>query len=534
MAAGEAAAAAVVVAGESAGAALRVVVKDSARGISGTVAMLAIAAAALPAQTAGPSALAAGWVRESWSIADGLPVNSLNGLIQSRTGYIWAATFDGLVRFDGVRFTVYNSANSPGLPSDRILSLVETRDSALWMNTEQLYLVRFSRGRFTHFDASRGLSAGVYTIYEDPAGQVFIGTDRGLGRIEGDRFVPVHPDVIHGKVLGIARRRDGSLWVATDTAGVFRVVDGRAERMTVAPAFGRDSAFSVFEDPEERLWIGAENRVWEVPKGSLEGIPSVGPSPGDITRFVYLPTTRAVVGYGLTGVFRFDPDHRVVPVDARLHQFTLAAPLKVTGRDSVWHAIDRDLVLNGRRVYTLDPGPDQPTGRITDVLFDREGGIWLATDGMGLHRLRRSLFTTYSTPEGLAARNAYVVTRDSSDAIWVGGLTEGTSRISPDRRTIQNFLYSRGYPAQVTSMLVDGDRKLFSTTSGILACSADDVRCTRVATIDFPGVYALYRTRDGGCSRCQEPDLRAPGGTLGADAGMARQGAGPRLCRDRG
>jgi ligand-binding sensor domain-containing protein len=52
------------------------------------------------------------WVHESWTVKDGLPVNSINSLLQDRAGYIWAATFDGLVRFDGIRFTVFNSANS--------------------------------------------------------------------------------------------------------------------------------------------------------------------------------------------------------------------------------------------------------------------------------------------------------------------------------------------------------------------------------------------------------------------------------------
>jgi len=468
------------------------------RGLGGIGVMLALTGAALHAQAGAPSSLSTGWVRESWSIADGLPVNSISALLQSRTGYLWAATYDGLVRFDGVRFTVYNSANSPGLPSDRILSLVETRDSTLWMNTEQLYLVRFARGHFTHIDESRGLVGGVYTIYEDPAGQLFIGTDRGLGQMEGDRFVPVAPEVIQGKVFSIVRRRDGTLWVATETNGVFRIVGSSAERVTIAPTFGRDSAFTVWEDPEERLWLGAEQRVWEIPKGGVTGIPTAGTYPGNVQRFVYLPATGAVLGYGMRGVFRFDPDHRVVAVDARFHQFNLAAPLQVLGRDSAWHAINRDLVLNGRKVYTLDLGSNGPTGRITDLLFDREGGIWLATDGMGLHRLRRSLFTAYSVPEGLAARNAYIVTRDSTDALWVGSLLQGTSRISPDRRTIRNFTGAQGYPPQATAILQDGVGMLFATPFELQFCTWE-MHCSKVAApyFSWPGVYALYRTKDG-------------------------------------
>jgi ligand-binding sensor domain-containing protein len=204
-------------------------------------------------------------------------------------------------------------------------------------------------------------------------------------------------------VVSVVRRRDGTLWVATEANGVFRIVGTSAERVPIAPAFGGDSAYTVWEDPEERLWLGAEARVWEIPKGAVTGIPTTGTYPAVIQRFVYLPTTGAVLGYGSHGVFRFDRDHRVVAVDNRAHQFTLAAPLQVLGRDSAWYAIDRDLVLNGRKVYTLDLGSNAPTGRITDLLFDAtvESGsrpmVW------GLHRLRRSLFTTYSIPEGLAA-----------------------------------------------------------------------------------------------------------------------------------
>ncbi len=61
-----------------------------------------------PADFAGPSM---GFVHEVWTTQDGLPVNSINALLQSRDGYIWAATFDGLVRFDGVRFTVYHEVS---------------------------------------------------------------------------------------------------------------------------------------------------------------------------------------------------------------------------------------------------------------------------------------------------------------------------------------------------------------------------------------------------------------------------------------
>jgi ligand-binding sensor domain-containing protein len=71
------------------------------------------------------------FVHEVWTVQDGLPVNSINALLQSRDGYLWAATFDGLVRFDGVRFTVYHTGNTEELPSNRIVGLTEGSDGSL-------------------------------------------------------------------------------------------------------------------------------------------------------------------------------------------------------------------------------------------------------------------------------------------------------------------------------------------------------------------------------------------------------------------
>ena len=110
-----------------------------------------VVAAAQARSAADTGRLAETFVHESWTVQDGLPVNSVNALLQSHDGYIWIATFDGLARFDGIRFTVFNSATSPGLPNNRIISLQEARDSTLWLRTEDNQLVRFRDGRFTTF-----------------------------------------------------------------------------------------------------------------------------------------------------------------------------------------------------------------------------------------------------------------------------------------------------------------------------------------------------------------------------------------------
>ena len=63
-----------------------------------------------------------------WTADDGLPQNIIRGTCQTPDGYLWLATLDGLPRFEGVRFTVFNKSNSPGIDSNRFSSLYEDRN----------------------------------------------------------------------------------------------------------------------------------------------------------------------------------------------------------------------------------------------------------------------------------------------------------------------------------------------------------------------------------------------------------------------
>src|SRR3569833_439683 len=64
---------------------------------------------------------------------NGLPQNSVKDVVQTPDGYVWAATQEGLARFDGVRFTVYNTRTSPGLVSNNVNQLVVDGVGALWV-----------------------------------------------------------------------------------------------------------------------------------------------------------------------------------------------------------------------------------------------------------------------------------------------------------------------------------------------------------------------------------------------------------------
>jgi ligand-binding sensor domain-containing protein len=127
----------------------------------------------------------------AWTVDEGLPQNSVNSILQTRDGYLWLTTSDGLVRYDGARFVVFNRSNSAGVVSNRFRSLYESEDGALWAGTDDGGVTVLRGGRFTTYTTKDGLPDDqVWALAGDGAGGLLAFTNSGPARWEGGRFTP--------------------------------------------------------------------------------------------------------------------------------------------------------------------------------------------------------------------------------------------------------------------------------------------------------------------------------------------------------
>ncbi|HXI29918.1 MAG TPA: two-component regulator propeller domain-containing protein, partial [Vicinamibacterales bacterium] len=124
-----------------------------------------------------------------WTTENGLPQNSVNDIVQTRDGYLWLATFGGLVRFDGFRFVVFDRSTD-GIRGQRVYSLHEDRTGTLWAGTEDGLLIRYRAGRFTTFGEEQGLpQARAMTIEESEDGVLWVNFPDVVARFDGERAV---------------------------------------------------------------------------------------------------------------------------------------------------------------------------------------------------------------------------------------------------------------------------------------------------------------------------------------------------------
>jgi signal transduction histidine kinase/ligand-binding sensor domain-containing protein len=364
-------------------------------------------------------AAAAQYYVESWTTENGLPHNVVTALQQTRDGYIWMATSDGLVRFDGVRFTIFNRSNSPGLRSNRFTSLYEAADGAIWAGTEGSGVTRYAQGVFTTYTTQDGLAHNhVRAVTGSATGDVWM--------LSGDRIVQwdgtlkrLRPAAPRGLTLVFSRSEwNRHVWWASDREHLYRFEAGQVSVRQIPAALRGLSNNRFEEDGAGTLWMGTLDR-------------RIARITGSAVRYDAIPDLEAENGQ-LTSVYRDRGGH------------------------------DWPLTINRlmSRFWPLPASRDTTPVAVNAVLEDREGNIWLGVDGQGLYRIRQPRVTVYSRAQGLLGQNVYPVLVDRSGSVWMGVWPTGVSRITNGR--VVNYTVADGLASGlVTSLAEDAQGRVW-------------------------------------------------------------------------
>ena len=425
------------------------------------------------------------FVHESWTVENGLPVNAIQRVLRGHEGYLWLATWDGLVRFDGARFTVFNTGNSEALPSNRIADMLTDGRGSLWMRTEQDHLVRLRNDRFTHFDAASGLpDRSVRSVFVDSTGIVLVGTTNGAYRLLNDRFEPVATGVIAGEVTALLHDAGGAVWAGTRDGSLTIVANGAAQKISLpGTSTTARSITALRADGADGVWIGTSSGLYRWRNRMAEVITlASGRAFTQSVSDIRLGANRKVWVASTSGVFELR--------DGALH-----AVLETPGRASdpgvrfdpdggAWYAVGDRLYHEGRSVFQVPLGESADTRsikQIQDFGWDAEGSLWIGTYNTGLYRLKPSVFQVYSAREGVADRNVTSVLEDRDGTVWIGTMGRGLSRLSAG--TITSFTPTRGYPSFVLSLMQTADGTLWVGTlqQGVRQCRLPAMSCSAAA-----------------------------------------------------
>jgi ligand-binding sensor domain-containing protein len=203
----------------------------------GLVLLLCLAAG--PAAGLDPAREIDQYATDAWGMAEGLPHRWIEAIVQTRDGYLWLGTQEGLVRFDGVRFTVFNRVNTEALRDNYVESLFESRDGALWIGVFGGGIVRMRGGVFQNLteEIDPGQNEGAIRFAEGQDRRLWMLMPRSVLIARGaagsiSRWGPEEgfPSAEGAALLLSAA---GEPWVGT-AAGLVRLTSGAVERYGAA------------------------------------------------------------------------------------------------------------------------------------------------------------------------------------------------------------------------------------------------------------------------------------------------------------
>lgn len=353
------------------------------------------------------------------------PQSSIIALTQTRDGYLWVGTRDGLARFDGVEFTFFNEGNTPGLKSSPIVKLFEDSHTNLWIGTE---------------------TAGIFLAKD--------GQTRNLGIGHTPR---------EGRLVSICEDAVGGVWLGLADGQVARYRDGKVASWKL----GR--VRSLITDAAGLLWVGSEYSLsgWQPPTDVNEQPMPVTGSVMPVPGLDFLVSSKAGGFWCLCnrrilkfkggrfeefGSYHWDPEQ--TPITCACEDLRGNLIVGTAGEGVFWFDEKGDYVQLSSGILSHN--------WVFSLWFDREGDLWVGTDGGGLNRVKQQLFDVLETTRGATVQT---VSEDKPGGLWIGYNGQRIDHWSGS--TNEQFKNSQGlFNMAVRSIVVDAEQKIWVGTFG--------------------------------------------------------------------
>jgi diguanylate cyclase (GGDEF)-like protein len=400
---------------------------------------------------------------DNWQTEQGLPMDLVHALYQTRDGYLWVGTAGGPARFDGRRFTTFDASAAPGVAGQAVFAFMEDAEQTLWIGHGK-GAVRYRNGVFQAAFSSE-LTAGqrVYAFAQAPDGSVWSATENGL--VHWNKGVTKLYQQADGlptnRLRSLAFDRAGVLWIGTSGGGLVSFVAGRFHVLNPTNGFPHFQVRFVLADPDGSVWAAtAGGGLARVKQGQITSYTVADGLPTDqLTSLAFDTQGSLWIGTWGAGIVRMHGG-----------KFTSMSTAGGLAGDQIW-----------------------------SILTDREGSVWVGTWVAGLNRLSNRNFDALGLPEGLSHDNVRSVVHGRNGVTWVATAGGGLNRIEAGR--ITTLRHRDGLPSdELSSLLEDRDGSLWvgSYTGGIARLQQGQIQTFGVAQgLPTPDIRVLYQDSKG-------------------------------------
>jgi ligand-binding sensor domain-containing protein/signal transduction histidine kinase len=466
----------------------------------------------VPLATSGFAAtfLAEGYSVRIWQTEDGLPQNMVTSAVQTHDGYLWFGTYSGLARFDGERFQVFDSINTPGLRDRRIASLFEDAHGTLWIGHEAGIVTRSHDGRFESLPLSSGTTGDqVIGIGSDQQGRLWAMHHNGSVDSLGDgrdRLPSLIAPALPG-VMAWTRSDGGDIWLA-ENGQAARLENGRLAPIALPAPRDENYVLGVAAAAAGGVWVLCDHRVRKWQDGRWTEDRGEFPWPeGPLACSLELRDGTLAVGTIYSGMYLIFQDGRPAVHFDRTNGLpqNWVRFLYEDREGNLWlGAGSAGLVSIHTTAFSVLNSPDQSQGcTVIAVAPGRNGALWIGTDGAGLYRYFDGKWSHFGADEGLANLYIPAVVESPAGEVWAGPFWwGGPYRLEKERFIRPPGVAERSPPVFALVAPPGTDRLLVGNRDGLLQLQGGDPKWLVKAPNDAAGAVCAVVCDRGGAIWC--------------------------------
>jgi diguanylate cyclase (GGDEF)-like protein len=451
-----------------------------------------------------PAAFATRYKLDTWQVEQGLPINTVQSVTQTRNGVLWVGTASGLASFDGRGFRTYEKSEHSDVGIRAIFGFFEDSSGRLWVGHSR-GAVLAENGQFTPaFPNELAGNRRVWSITQSKDGALWAASENGLIRwgVGEPKLFQTKDGLPTDRLRAVAVDTDGVLWIATTGAGLVAYRDGKFTQRYTGNGFPSNELRHVLPDPAGGVWastagaglvrIAADGK--QTRYTTSEGLPT-----DQLTTMARDASGAIWIGTWGAGVVRFH-EGAFSRIDAN----------QGLGGDQIWsvHADAEQCVWVGTwngGLSRIAPRPfpalGKPEGLASDnvraTLQTRDGAVLISTAGGGVHRLSEAGMQRLGKHNGLPSDEASALHEGRDGSVWIGSYTNGLTRWHRERST--SFSIAEGLPSNdVRAVWEDATGVLWvGTAKGLARRIEGRFETVKIPAQTMEGVVTIFEDRQG-------------------------------------
>ena len=408
-----------------------------------------------------------------YNIENGVSSNNISTLFQDQKGYIWIGTENGLNRFDGNQFTLYQKNNPlySNFHANSINTICETTDKELWLGTDNgVFIYNQVKDTFTPFvkqtNDKTSITSWITHIIQDKAGNIWIATHKQgifLFNTQTDKLTQFEIPQNDNIVTRILNDEQNNIWLS----GPYQLcklnkVNNTFETYAIEEKTESIYSMALWEDSSNHIWIG----TWD------KGLWKLDPRTKQVEKYLTGEKGKGILH--IHSILEYSPELLLIGSDDGLTIFN-----PVTQESFLYDNYgDNEKSLSDKFIYP--------------ILKDREGGVWIGTYYNGINYLPPycGQFNGYSESSDIPYFNSRIISRfceGENGNIWIASDDSGLSCFNPSTMQFLDFNGREKLNKHNLHALCMVDKDLWIGTYG------DGIQILNTQT----GVIKSYSTSDG-------------------------------------